>query len=362
MKIEVESKTLTDAMSKMGVVLGTKLDNLNIDAGSNGIWLSASGNDCIIRYKLSDSGVKKKGKCTISAHMLGGVFKNRGTLNISVTGSSFDFSATTGKYKGTLVIVPYSEIPEPTKGENKDVKFTKALQSLLEDAVPRLSLNNVFTEDPIYIWVHSDDSRGTTIVCGDDLHLVYFRNKEIKIGSKSFTLPLSVFQTLNSLTGKDGYKLRIEETHVYAYSDSLEVTIPITQNQVEHNMKMFDDLVGKLKPKATNYVNVEKEFLQQVLDNSQSVFDSKTPLTISASGSKLSLSVETTYGKVEETQKVKDIGSWPKKGVRCEAALLSDILTSIRSKSFLLNLDPDKCMYVNIKEGESKYTYICVLS
>jgi len=361
MKVEVEGKVVAGLIAKAGLVAG-KMETINLEADKKtGLWIAASGNDSTIRIRVADpEKVAKSGSITVHTSMIVGVLRNRASILLTSKGNQLEFDAVSGKYHGELVLTPYQEMPAAeAASEKKDLKFTKDLQALLDTALEKVSINNVFNDEPIYLWMQSND-KGTTLVCGDDLHVAHFFNPEIKLGNKSFSLPLSVFQTVGSVTDKKGYKLKIEESYVYVYNDDLEMTVPITQSSGDHTIKMFNDYAKSLKDKNKRCVKVEKETLANALDNASSIYDNKTPLRISAGKNKVTLSVETSYGKVNETFK-SETGDWPKDGIQCEAALITDLLGVIRPKEFTLNLEPEKCVYVKVKEGAARYTYVCVL-
>lgn len=359
MKATFLSKTLQDAVKLVtGVTKGPEYINIKAAKG-NGIELLASGNDVNVRICVKDTKTVSAGEVTVSVSQLLGLTKGRGEMTIETSGKKDATVTLTGKnYKTEFATPPFAPVTVDSS-EGKSIKFNKAIQTLLEDAIARISLRSVYTDDPIFVFVGSSGKKGTTVACGDQYHFAHYYHPKVDLGKHSFTLPLSTFQTINTLANKEPYKLFIEGAQVFASNDTMALSMPLSQSGDELNLEGFNQLVGNFSKNSDTWAEVPKDALTAALDNIDAVYEASVPLEISVKGGKLHLSFRTGHSSVKESIKV-DKSKW-KEGsvVKVDPALLNDTLVSNPAKSIKLQVLAAQTIFIKDSADEVVTHYAC---
>ena len=363
MKAIFQSKALQEVLRLVaGITSGPQYVNLKADKQGT-LYVLASGNDAVIQMVVADSKVFEAGEVTVNLSTLSGLIKNSTELEISASNkkeSKVVLSSVKGrKYTADFTSPPFNPIkviPSDTKG--KSIKFSKAVQAFLEEAIQRIGLSNVYTDDPIYIWVKSGDSGGTSMACGDQFHFAHYHHAEVNLGKKEFSLPLKTIRDIQGIAGKQSYKINLQESQIFASNEFMTLSMPLTQDKEGVGIKQFETLLSSLK-KPDAWAVVSKADLSNALDNITAVYEVNVPLTLSMVKNKLKVSFQTSYTTVKETLSVEK-EKWAS-GVeaKCDPALLLDTLACISDKELKLSVLKGKTLFVKVEQPSVAIHYAC---
>ena len=359
MKIKVNSKNMQEVVKMCGSVTGGP-PHMNIVADKKGAWLTASGNDTFVKIKL-DAKVVDKGAVTVDQAQVLGILRGRDELLLSVEGkkqNSLTFSSLKGsKYNGALVVPPFEKIDVVSASDDKSIKFNAGLQTLLLEAVSKISLSSVYDSNSMQVWVVCDGKSGTTVMCADEYHIAHYHHPEVNVGKKNFSIPLNMFKTLQQISRNTPYELTIRDNQVFAKNEELEVSMPLAKLESKVGAKEFESLVSGLTKNEGSFT-VDKAQLQKVLDNMSSMYEREIPVRISSEGSNIVVNFDTNYGKIKETLEAKLKG---KPDLYCDPVLLADTISPITDKELTFRFTNGSNLFVRVKQPPVTVTYLCCL-
>lgn len=358
MKASFLSKTLSESIKRVTSVTKSP-EYVNIKAiKGGGIQVLATGDDVSASLMVKDSKTETAGEVTVPVAQIQGLIKGRGELTIAYTSKKESAVALEGKnYRSEFATPPFAPIEVKTS-EAKGVKFNKGIQTLLEEAMSRVSLSGAYTDDPIHLFVGLRGKKGSVVACGDQYHFAHFHH-EVDLGTNEFTMPLSTFQVIASLAGKEAYRLFIEGSQVFVSNDNIALAMPLVQSGDELSLEGFNQLVGTFKKTSDCFVDIAKDALSAALSNIGAVYEASVPLELSVKGNKLQLAFRTGHSSLKESLKVSKSKWKDKSVVKVDPALLQDTIASVRSKTVRLQVISGQTIYVRDSSDQITTHHAC---
>ena len=315
-------KDLSRAVSQVKNLTGAEHITLLVD--SKGLHVAGTGKGTSVSLTI-ESEENKSGAVTLDFNLLSTALKGRKKVTLSVAGNQLVVKE--GRYKGELTTLPLEEI-EVKGNKAEPIKITAESQKILASAIDLIALNNVYTDDPMYVWVVSS-KKALIVSCFDDFHMAHYQNNAANLGQINFQLSLQTFKTLNTLSNGKSYRLELSEGTLNAYSDLFKATMPLTQAGEGMSADLVKDYLSQLK--VEGWFSVTSEKLKTFLENCAAGYDGQsTPLSIKPTPKgNIELAIDGNYAKVKEvmecTQKLKE-------GVSVDPKLLNDILLLVKDK------------------------------
>lgn len=354
MQAKVGVKELSKAISQVKNLTGGEHVTLYTD--KNGLHVAGSGKGTSVSLTLAAEELKN-GLITVGFDLLTVTLKGRKTVTLAVTGNQLTVKE--GRYKGELTTLPPEEV-EVKSAKAEPIKITSENQKVLSSAIDLVSLNNIYTDDPMYVWVISG-KKALTVTCFDDFHMAHYHNVAANLGQINFQLSLQTFKTLNTLSNGKSYKLELSEGTLTAYNDLFKAIMPLTQAGDHMSADMVKDYLGALKTEGFFSVSADK--FKTLLENSVAAYDGQsTPLTIRPSKKAgLEIAIDGNFAKIKETieatHKMKD-------GVGVDPKLLADILTLVKDKEIRIDIakaGDNKSLTVKTENGPITVVYATTL-
>lgn len=366
MKATIESKNLQDALRMVASATGGP-ELVNLVAQDKQLYVVAQGLDVSVRLRVKDSSVEGKGHVTVGVNALIGLTKNRGQLLLENSKGDSKLSVSSvkgGRYTGDVVIPPYSAIDAVEAGDKaKHLKFDTTVQTVLAEAIERVALNNVHTNEPLYLTIDGSN-KTTSVICGDAYHLAFYHHPNVDIGKKNLVIPLTTFRTIQNLAGKDSkFKMSLEGSYVFAANEDMSIALPMMQPEdVSALPKVSEaqELFASLK-KNDGKFTIEREKLVTALGNINSVAEADVPLQLSIKDNKLKLRFESGQSNVQETIKVSDAKWGNKLVIKLDPGLLGDILSPITTKEVTIIVRDENGAFIKVTESDVVTYYSCVV-
>lgn len=353
MQVTVSVKTLSKAISGVKNLTGT--EHLSLIADPAGLHVSGSGNGVNISLCL-EAEVRTNGKVTLDHQLLTGVIKGRNKVEMTLKAGDLSFKEAEGRsYSGSIVVLPFEDVMVQA-ATAKPIKISSDAQTTLSHAIDLVGLNNIYTDDPMYVWVVST-KKALTVTCFDDFHMAHYHNPSVSLGDVEFQLSLNTFKTLNTLSNGKSYKLELNDGTLTAFNESFKANMPLTQSESGMNADTVKNYLKQLK--TDGHFEVNRDQLITVLENAASAYEgNSTPLTISSNKERLELAIKGNYAKMKEVLKT---AHKVKKPVSCDPSLMLDILERIEGKEVKVELVSDKSMVVRQELHSATVVYACTL-
>jgi hypothetical protein len=354
MQGKVDVKSLTKAISQVKNLTGGEHVTLYVD--KKGLNVAGSGKGTSVSLTLAAEETKD-GVITVGFDLLTQTLKGRKTVTLSLTGNQLIIKE--GRYKGELTTLPTEEV-EVKSSKAEPIKITSENQKTLSAAIDLVSLNNIYTDDPMYVWVICT-KKALTVTCFDDFHMAHYHNTAASLGQINFQLSLQTFKTLNALSNGKAYKLELADGTLTAHNDLFKAVMPLTQAGEHMSAEMVKDYLSALKPEGFFSVSLDK--FRTLLENASAAYDGQsTPLTIRPSKKAgLELAIDGNFAKIKETveatHKMKD-------GVSVDPKLLADILTLVKEKDVRIDIakaGDNKSLTVKTEQGPITVVYATTL-
>lgn len=354
MQATVDVKALTKAISQVKNL--TAAEHISIIADPAGLHVTGAGNGTNISLTL-EAEVRNNGKVTLDHLLLSGVIKGRKKVEMTLKSSDLSFKEVDGrKYSGNIVVLPFEDVMVQAEG-SKPIKISSDAQATLNQAIEAVGLTNIYSDDPMYVWVIST-KKATTVTCFDDFHMAHYHNPSMSLGAVEFQMSLATFKILNTLSNGKSYKLELDDGTLTAYNDSFRANMPLTQSESSLTPDQVKQLLTNLK--TDSYFEVERETFLTILENAASAYEgNNTPLTISSNAKKkLELAIKGNYVNIKEVLPNKHK---LKKALQLDPSLMMDVMEHIETKEVKVEVVTDKSLFVKQELGSATIVYACSL-
>lgn len=328
MQAKIPVKDLAKAISQVKNLTGGEHVTLYVD--SKGFHVAGSGKGTSVSL-IVGAEETKNGIITIGFELFTTSLKGRKTVTLSCSGNNLTVKE--GRYKVDLTTLPVEEV-EVKSTKSEPIKITAESQKTLASAIDLVSLNNVYTDEPMYVWVIGT-KKALIVTCFDDFHMAHYHNKAANLGQINFQLSLQTFKTLNTLSNGKSYRLELSEGTLTAYNDLFKATMPLTQAGEGMSADLVKDYLDQLKAEGHFVVSTEK--FKTLLENAAAAYDGQsTPLTIKPSKKgNLDLSIDGNFAKIKETI---DATCKLKESVSVDPKLLSDVMQLVKEKEVRIEI------------------------
>lgn len=350
MQATVGVKELTKAISQVKNLTGA--EHISMIADPAGLHVCAAGNGVNVSLTL-EAEVRNNGKVTLDHLLLSGVIKGRKKVEMTLKSSDLSFKEVDGrKYSGNIVVLPFEDVMV-NDASSKPIKISSDAQATLNQAVELVGLTNIYTDDPMYVWVIST-KKATTVTCFDDFHMAHYHNPSMSLGQVEFQLSLATFKTLNTLSNGKSYKLELNDGTLTAYNDAFKANMPLTQSESSLTPDQVKQLLSNLK--TDGYFEVERDTFQTILENAASAYEgNNTPLTISSNAKKkLELAIKGNYVNMREVLPNKHK---IKKPLQLDPSLMLDIMEHVEAKEVKVEIVTDKSLFIRQELGAATVVY-----
>lgn len=230
----------------------------------------------------------------------------------------------------------------------------------IQEGLSKVKINDIYTDDSkstsLQLIIESKP-KGLAMTIYDNFHVAFFEQQG-KFPKFKLIVTTDILETLAYLSEKQGYKMAVNNSTIYAEADNFKVILPLLESDEEKSIKQIRSFIEETKAVACK-VKLNSSQLSNVIESCMSIHEKGAELKMAQAQNKKGIQFEivTEYGSVKEIIKAKV--KWKKsiKAVKFDPSLLEDLLGCVKEKVITINVVEDKCMV--IKTPDSFYS--CLL-
>lgn len=349
----LDAPALVKAITGVKNLTGAEL--INLVADSKGLHVSGSGTNGANISLTIEAEVRTNGKATVNHVLLTGGIKGRKKLEMATKGTKLTWKEAGGgrSYSGDVLTSPFADV-HVRSPKSKPIKISSDAQKTLNSAIELVALNNLYTEDPMYVWVVGT-KKALSVTCFDSFHMAHYHNTTTPVGEFAFQLSLETFKVLNTLSNGKSYKLELDDGTLIASNDWFQADMPLSQDESGMTVDVVKNYLTKLK--TNGFFEIKTKDFKTILENSVTAYESaSTPLVIESKKEKLNLSISGSYSTMRESLSAKH----KLKGeIKVDPRLVLDVLEKIEGDDVRFESTPDSSMVVRQEVNGAVVIYGC---
>ena len=361
MQLTLDTKSLREALDIIGRL--TSADHANLFHVKQDIYLSAIGNNKSVKLLVKGTvdALGKEGGFGFNTFTVSNLIKGRQQIQLTLKNNSVHFanSAKGSKFYGDFQPIPFEDISITTDANASKVVIKGSSMTALGEAVNTVRLNNLYTQDPLNLFLRIDKTGLHTVVY-DDYHIAYCHNASVnEKDAAEFSMALPLFDTISNVARGEDYNINIGQTYVTAFGLGFELSLPILQGlegQTFDQARQF--IEGLAAQKTSHSLTIEVDDIKQTIDSLIAVDDGQSPIIISSERGKAKFSISSGFGHANERKKI-DLTGWTKE-FKLNPKLFTDTISVFPSKEVKLNFHDVMVTMVD-EIGASRVVYSCLL-
>lgn len=361
MQLTLETKSLREALDVIGRL--TSADHANLFYVKQDIYVSATGNNksvkCLVKGTVDETG--KESGFGFNVYTMSNLIKGRQQIQLTLKNNSVHFanSAKGSKFYGDFQPIPFEDISIVADDTAKKVSIKGSSMNALQESVNKVRLNNLYTQDPLNLFVRLDKTGLYTVVY-DDYHVAYCHNAAVtdKDGAE-FNMALPLFDTISQVARGEDYSINIGLTYVTAFGLGFELSLPVLQGVEGQSFDQARQLIeGLAKQRTKHELTIEVDDIQQTIESLIAVDDGQSAIVVSSDKGKAKFSISSGFGHANERKKI-DLTGWSKE-FKLNPKLFSDTLGVFPSKEVTIQFHDVMVVMVD-ESGASRAIYSCLL-
>lgn len=322
--VRIECREMINALSSIRSAVGT--DTTSVSVVSKGSECLVMATSAALTLSIRVNGCEGTGQFTVDIESFRQILSSRKSLDCRASSGKLKFES--GKYRGTLVLLPYNEIK--FDNQDKDVLLTiprdSGLASSLNLARKNLALTNVQPEIPSVLNISVRDGKMVCAVA-DRFHMGMYTGKVSTKETLSFNMQDSILRKVLALTKTEAeYDMYVESSRIIVKADNVQAIMVMTQSKMD-SFDMFLKVINKKIDDVQTKMIVSSDIMDTIISNMMGIFESHKTIKLSISKEGGDLAYSTSFGEVKENLEVETKGS--KAYVNLSPELIKDVVDNL---------------------------------
>jgi hypothetical protein len=323
----VEGKVLVKAFGDLKKILEGAIESVQIKHKDNELFISAQRNTSRAKMILNCKG-SGKAKFAINVTAASNVWNNRGEMEFKYNGTNaIDFKLVKGRYSGSLVVIPYTDISVFPDEVKLGKELPPKLCSMIFKIIPKMTLVDPFKDNTLCIQF-SIDKKQSRVACGDPSHLVVYEGSGFDVNF-DMAIPTNYAQIISSVVPEADQELQFssDTSHMYLKGKTVELALPLLPNSL--SWKNVDHVLNNFKIKGSAECNLPE--IEQSISNFSGLLDSDSAIKCQSTKKGLEFTVKTSYGQAIESIPIQ--GKLPDSVVKIEPHTFLDVVSKLSEKA-----------------------------